>query len=273
MSSYVKFATTCLLFLLVSGCSSGSIHAPIDSRSHDANPKSTSGIKTSPAKTGRSYSASNATHYVVRSGDTLYSISRKYGMEFWQLASINGIRPPYNIHAGQRLSLRGNAKAVAAPVSKAGKPQPKPAPKATASNVEKPAAAKSGTVTSFDGKWQWPTRGRLLRGYKPNEPGKKGISIGGHNEQPVKAAASGKVVYVGSGLVGYGRLIIIRHNEKLLSTYGHNSKLLVEEGESVKAGQVIAKMGSSGTDRTELYFEIRKDGKPVNPLAYLPRQP
>ena len=275
MSSYVKFATTCLLFLLVSGCSSGSIRAPIDSRSHDANSKSTASIKTSPARAGRNYSTSNATHYVVRSGDTLYSISRKYGMEFWELASINGIRPPYNIYAGQRLSLRGESKtaAVAAPVSRAGTTQSKPASKVATQGVKKPATAQDGTVTTFDGKWQWPTRGRLLRGYKPNEPGKKGINIGGHSEQPVKAAASGKVVYVGSGLVGYGRLIIIRHNKELLSTYGHNSKLLVEEGESVKAGQVIAKMGSSGTDRTELYFEIRKDGKPVNPLAYLPRQP
>jgi lipoprotein NlpD len=194
-------------------------------------------------------------------------------MEFWELASINGIRPPYNIYAGQRLSLQGNAKAVTAPVSTVGKTQPKSAPKVATQSAEKPAAANAGAVTTFDGKWQWPTRGRLLRGYKPNEPGKKGISIGGHNEQPVKAAASGKVVYVGSGLVGYGRLIIIRHNEELLSTYGHNSKLLVEEGEYVKAGQVIAEMGSSGTDRTELYFEIRKDGKPVDPLAYLPGQP
>jgi len=279
MSSHVKLTIACLLCLLVAACSSGSIRAPIASRSHDANPESTSGVTTSPAKTGRSYSTSSATHYVVRSGDTLYSISRKYGMEFWQLASINGIRPPYNIYAGQRLSLRGKAKVstaaapVSSPVPSAGTPQPESAPKVAVSSVEQPAAGETGSVTEFDGTWQWPTRGRLLRGYKPNEPGKKGINIGGHNDQPVKAAASGKVVYVGSGLVGYGRLIIIRHNEELLSTYGHNSKLLVEEGEYVKAGQVIAKMGSSGTDRTELYFEIRKDGKPVDPLAYLPGQP
>ena len=87
----------------------------------------------------------------------------------------------------------------------------------------------------------------------------------------MKAAANGKVVYSGSGLVGYGRLIIIKHNETLLSAYGHNSKLLVSEGEYVKAGQEIANMGSSGTDRTQLYFEIRKNGKPVNPLRYLPK--
>jgi lipoprotein NlpD len=139
--------------------------------------------------------------------------------------------------------------------------------------VEEPVAEKPSITAGFDGHWQWPTRGRLLRGYKPDEPGKKGIYIGGHSKQPVKAAASGQVVYVGSGLVGYGRLIIIRHNEKYLSTYGHNSELLVGEGDYVKSGDVIAKMGSSGTDRTGLYFEIRKDGKPVDPLAYLPSQP
>jgi lipoprotein NlpD len=88
----------------------------------------------------------------------------------------------------------------------------------------------------------------------------------------VIAAADGKVVYSGSGLVGYGRLIIVKHNESLLSAYGHNSELLATEGDWVKAGRVIAKMGSSGTDRTLLYFEIRKEGKPVNPLRYLPKR-
>jgi lipoprotein NlpD len=111
----------------------------------------------------------------------------------------------------------------------------------------------------------------VLRGFRKNTTGKKGIDIGGHPDQPVKAAAAGKVVYVGSGLVGYGRLIIVKHNESLLSAYGHNSKLLVAEGDHVTAGQMIAKMGSSGSNRTALYFEIRKDGKPVNPMQYLPR--
>ena len=274
MPSPVKLFTVCLLALLVAACGSRSINAPIDSRSNSKHTKSTSSVTSSPAKTGRSYSTSGVAYYTVKSGDTLYSISRKYGMEYWELASINGIHPPFTVYKGQRLSLRGKAKAgaPAASVPKAGKPKPKPAPKTTAKTTAQPAAAKTGTVVKFDGNWKWPTRGRLLRGYKPNEPGKKGINIGGHSGQPVKAAASGKVVYVGSGLVGYGRLIIIRHNEHLLSTYGHNSKLLVAEGEHVKTGQTIAKMGSSGTSRTELYFEIRKDGKPVNPLNYLPRK-
>ena len=108
--------------------------------------------------------------------------------------------------------------------------------------------------------------------FQPSSTGKKGIDIGGHADQPVKAAAHGKVVYAGSGLVGYGRLIIVKHNENLLSAYGHNNKLLVKEGEQVSAGQMIAKMGSSGTNRNELYFEIRKNGKPTDPLKYLPKQ-
>jgi lipoprotein NlpD len=112
----------------------------------------------------------------------------------------------------------------------------------------------------------------VLRKYQPNASGKRGIDIGGHVDQPVNAAGNGTVVYSGSGLVGYGRLIIVKHSEDLLSAYGHNSELLVAEGEYVSAGQMIAKMGSSGTNRTELYFEIRKDGKPVDPLKYLPRK-
>jgi lipoprotein NlpD len=143
-----------------------------------------------------------------------------------------------------------------------------PPPVKQASKPEPGAAQKK---SAYDGKWVWPTRGRVVRGFQQKGTGKKGIDIGGHQGQPVKAAASGKVVYVGSGLVGYGRLIIVKHNEKLLSAYGHNSKLLVAEGDHVAAGQMIAKMGNSGTDRTALYFEIRKDGKPVNPMQYLPR--
>jgi lipoprotein NlpD len=144
---------------------------------------------------------------------------------------------------------------------------------ATLPAQQKAAAAVGATAdrVSYDGRWIWPTRGRILRSYQSSGRGKKGIEIGGHDGQPVKAAATGKVVYAGSGLVGYGRLIIIKHNENLLSAYGHNSKLLVSEGDQVEAGQQIAEMGSSGTNRTGLYFEVRKDGKPVDPLSYLPR--
>jgi len=118
--------------------------------------------------------------------------------------------------------------------------------------------------------WSWPAEGRLISTYNANSTGKKGVDIAGKTGDPVRAAASGKVVYAGSGLTGYGRLIIIKHNEDFLSAYAHNRKLIAKEGQWVKRGEVVALMGSSGTDRTELHFEIRKHGRPVDPLGYLP---
>ena len=243
------------------------------------------------------------THYRVRRGDTLYSIAWQHGLTIGELARQNRIQPPYTIYPGQRLTIKPPTRAVApvriqslaekppTPAKQprlAVKPAPQPAPKPAVRQPVKPAAkpapvaqqpAKSAPSTvkvptpppAYDGTWVWPTRGRVLRGFQPTGAGKKGIDIGGHHAQPVKAAAGGKVVYAGSGLVGYGRLIIVKHNENLLSAYGHNSKLLVAEGDQVSKGDMIAKMGNSGTDRTALYFEIRKDGKPVNPMRYLPR--
>ncbi|MEJ2687901.1 MAG: peptidoglycan DD-metalloendopeptidase family protein, partial [Gammaproteobacteria bacterium] len=120
--------------------------------------------------------------------------------------------------------------------------------------------------------WEWPTKGPVIQGYDPEQIGKKGITLGGRMGQPVRAAAGGRVVYSGSGLVGYGRLIIIKHDKDYLSAYANNSKLLVKEGERVRRGQVIARLGSSGINRVALHFEIRRDGKPVNPLRYLPKR-
>ncbi|MGD8311853.1 MAG: peptidoglycan DD-metalloendopeptidase family protein [Gammaproteobacteria bacterium] len=297
---------TILLLLLLTGCGFAPINAPVDSRgirSESHSPPRVPPVRQRPA--------GNADIYVVRRGDTLYSIAWKYGLSYQQLAAMNGVRAPYTIYVGQHLRVRPApaagrpavpARAVPArqvpartapakrvPVSR---PAPvrqaplKPPPPAPVPAVSPPPPTSSPTAASgpsasgnskaayaqFDGKWTWPTLGRVLSGFNARAPGKKGIHIGGHSEQPVKAAASGKVVYVGSGLVGYGRLIIIKHNDSLLSAYGHNSKLLVVEGDHVEIGQTIATMGSSGADRTALYFEVRKDGKPVNPLNYLPKK-
>jgi len=120
--------------------------------------------------------------------------------------------------------------------------------------------------------WRWPVDGPVLAGFEADEPGRQGLDIGGHMGQPVYAAASGVVVYSGSGLVGYGELIIIKHSDSYLSAYGHNSVRLVKEGQNVVAGQEIAEMGNSGAPRVELHFEIRKDGKPLNPQDFLPRR-
>lgn len=120
--------------------------------------------------------------------------------------------------------------------------------------------------------WSWPVKGRLISGYDKKSTGKKGINIAGKPGDPVRSAAAGKVVYSGSGLSGYGRLIIIKHNKDFLSAYAHNRKLIAREGQWVEKGEIIARMGRSGTDRTQLHFEIRKKGRPVNPLRYLPKR-
>jgi len=120
--------------------------------------------------------------------------------------------------------------------------------------------------------WKWPANGSVITRFKPRDEMNKGINIAGRKGEPVYAAAAGKVVYAGSGLLGYGNLIIINHNQEYLSAYAHNSRILVTENDNVNVGEKIAEIGSSGATRTMLHFEIRKDGKPVNPLQYLPRR-
>jgi lipoprotein NlpD len=118
-------------------------------------------------------------------------------------------------------------------------------------------------------RWRWPARGKVVTSFSAS--GRKGIDIEGRFGQTVMAAAGGRVVYSGSGLIGYGQLIIVKHNKRYLSAYAHNNKLLVKEGDAVKGGQRIAEMGRSGPNRALLHFEIRRDGKPIDPLRYLPK--
>jgi lipoprotein NlpD len=261
-----------LLGLSLAACGSQPINAPVGTRGTPEAVK--------PAPVTRQPARSTRGYYTVRRGDTLYSIAWQHGLSYRELASLNGIGFPYTIFAGQRLRVRpATAKA---PVARAAAPEPgpvaRPSPTSTPTPTPTPtpqpappAQAAEQPLPAVVSKWVWPAQGKVLRGFKPDSPGKKGVDIGGRHGQSVMAAAEGKVVYTGSGLVGYGRLIIIKHSDSLLSAYGHNSKLLVKEGERVKAGQLIARMGSSGTVGTRLYFEIRKDGKPVNPLRYLPK--
>jgi lipoprotein NlpD len=135
------------------------------------------------------------------------------------------------------------------------------------------APTNSASVTASTDKvdkWSWPTKGRVVKKFSDGDQGNKGIDIAGQRGQSVVSTANGSVVYSGSALRGYGNLIIVKHNENYLSAYAHNDKLLVQEGQSVRAGQKIATMGSSGSDSVRLHFEIRYQGKSVNPLRYLP---
>ncbi|OQP80313.1 hypothetical protein IA54_004590 [Xanthomonas phaseoli pv. syngonii LMG 9055] len=198
----------------------------------------------------------------VQRGDTLYAISRRTNITAADLAAWNGLSSPNTIYPGQTLKLYppGTSKpGGSAPVAGGTVAPPRPAA---------PIAAPVSSGFS----WRWPADGVVVGTFVTGETTKQGVDIAGTSGQAVRAAADGVVVYSGAGLVGYGELIIIKHNDQWLSAYGHNRKRLLNEGQSVKAGQQIAEMGRSGASRDMLHFEIRYNGKPVDPLLYLPKK-
>jgi lipoprotein NlpD len=199
--------------------------------------------------------------YVVRPHDTVYSIAWRYGLDFRDLARWNHIGPDFRIAVGQTLILAPVAAAAGTPPLKVPKPPPaiasaKP-PSATASAKPPLASALS---------WVWPTD----RMSAPQPVSGGGILLPGRLGQDIRAASSGRVVYNGSGIRGYGNLIIIKHGENLLSAYAHTRESLVQDGQEVVLGQVIAHMGEGAPQKPVLYFEIRRNGKPIDPLAFLP---
>lgn len=245
--------------------------------------------------------------YVVQPGDTLYSVARRHGLDRRALADRNGIKPPFEIHVGQRLALGARGPAPAGSTSSSASstgaggdmgpgadvfalsdaaaekaesvpldaPVPEPAIARPAETAKQPLAAPASPPRKVaepmpaaprKGKWLWPARGKIARKF----PAASGLDIVGERGQAIVAAAPGRVVYGGSGLRGYGKLIIIKHNDEFLSAYAHNDKLLVQEGQRVQQGQKIAEMGMSGTDRVKLHFQIRRNGAPVDPLKFLP---
>ena len=277
------------------GCASTG-QAPVEDRSINASPR-----PRTVAPPPRPAPPPGGTYRVQR-GDTLYSIAFRNGVDFRELAEWNSIEPPYTIYPGRelRLSPRGATRTVAsapppAPAAPSPSATPKPVPTApvatppppstsagTPSHVGSPTSVPPSGVTpppppppepapAGDVAWRWPADGQVVGGYVAGDPMKQGIDIAGKAGAPVRAAADGTVVYSGNGLIGYGELIIVKHNASLLSAYGHNRKRLVQEGDRVKSGQTIAEMGANGA-REELHFEIRKNGKPSNPLDFLPRR-
>ncbi len=199
----------------------------------------------------------------VRGGETLYSIAWRYGRDYRELARINNIRYPYLIKPGQRLQLRAQSGSRPPAAPRATKPSARPTPATPAMSTPR-ALQTRGTPN-----WQWPLDGKLVGQF--SAAGGRGIDIQASHTTVVRAAADGVVVYAGDGLIGYGNLVIIKHNETYLSAYAHNRALLVDEKNSVKAGDKIAEIGSTGKKSRVLHFEIRKNGEPVNPLRYLPK--
>jgi lipoprotein NlpD len=207
--------------------------------------------------------------YEVRAGDTLYSIAWRYGMDYRDLAKLNNIDPPFTIFVNQRLKVQSSGRGA--------KKTPKSARKAKP--VKKPPVtkAKKKALSDTAVKWYWPLDGTIISGFSLQGNVNKGLDIAGKAGQSVASAASGTVVYAGGGLRGYGKLVIVKHSEHFLSAYGNNSDILVKEGDKVKHGKVIARLGSNGPDgsgkgKEVLHFEIRRSGKPEDPLKYLPKK-
>tara|TARA_B110000037_G_scaffold184151_1_gene212791 strand:+ start:121 stop:1110 length:990 start_codon:yes stop_codon:yes gene_type:complete len=264
--------------------------------------------KNTPQTAG--HSKESGQNHTVRKGDTLYSIAQIYDIDYKNLAEWNNLENPGAISIGQQLRLSSpnimvkpaifalpdpeSSQTVQQPISESTsaatllKTEPKalklPYSKQAIAKLKAPEEALPAAVKNSKNenptelnaaardkggiKWIWPTEGRISSHFLKST---KGMDISGKIGQPVLASAAGKVVYSGTGLRGYGKLLIIKHNNAYLSAYAHNNKLLVKEGQTVSRGQVIAEMGKTDSKLVRLHFEIRKNGKPVDPLKYLPR--
>jgi len=269
---------------VLAGCANKNRPAPVEDRSPNAT--------KAPAKMiAGADNSGKPGYYSVKSGDTLIRIGMDNGQSWRDIARWNNIENPNLIETGQvlRVTPPEETGVVVRPVSSTNvvtSPTPASAASApaTATNtaaVRPPASAASPSNSSTPANnlantdsaeetvsFQWPTRGNVLAGF--DEVKNKGIDISGKAGDPVLAAADGKVVYAGSGLRGYGNLVILKHNNTYLTAYAHNQSLLVKEDQAIKRGQKIAEMGNSDADQVKLHFEIRRQGKPVDPAKYLP---
>jgi len=283
--------------VLLSGCGSTVLNrAPVEDRG-SVSGKAAMDARTAAVKQLPGFeNAGKPGYYTVKPGDTMIRIGLETGQTHKDITRWNSIDNPNKIEVGQVLRVvppvasettaaastasvavakpvstssvtstpiaAGTAKPASAPVAAASAPTPAPAP--AAANATATASASGDDEIN----WIWPGNGPVLAGF--DEAKNKGLDIGGSAGDPVVAAAEGRVVYAGAGLRGYGNLIILKHNSTYLTAYAHNQTLLVKEDQSVKKGQKIAEMGNSDADRVKLHFEVRRQGKPVDPSKYLP---
>ena len=272
-----------LLLTLLAGCTSRSLsNAPVEDRgtARSAAGASSSASANTMAPQSGGENIGKPGFYTVKPGDTLIRIGLDSGQNWRDLSRWNSIDNPNQIEVGQVLRTTpppGNASVVARPVaSQAPISTPLPAQGVSAAKPASNAAAPTNAdappppqnAAEDDVAWIWPAQGAQLAGF--DEVKNKGIDIAGKAGDAVLASADGRVVYSGAGLRGYGNLIILKHNNTYLTAYAHNQALLVKEDQAVRKGQKIAEMGSSDADRVKLHFEIRRQGKPVDPLKYLP---
>lgn len=228
---------TCLIFLFLCSCATYHAQAPV----HDID----------------TYKVGNTLFCRIQNGDTLYAVAWRYELDYRTLIQLNQLAPPYALHAGQSLRLNGEMPSVPQTIYKTPLKSTLP-PKTN----EKKQAPFPNRITC----WKWPARGKIIQSFSSRN---KGINLSSVYQAPIYAAADGEVVYAGNGLKRYGHLVIIKHNDSYLSAYAFNDQLFVRENESVKAGQRIATMGKTPAGKIQLHFEIRKNGKPIDPLSLL----
>lgn len=267
--------------LPLAGCGTGPNKAPVEDRrtsmSRPVMDPNTTAVRQPPGFEN----AGKVGYYTVKPGETLIRIGLETGQNWKDIARWNNLEQPNQIEVGQVLRVLAPVTAVAPNDSTGVVARPIGSGSIAASQVQpgqaSSAAARAGTpaagsepVAAMESglSWIWPVPGPVLAGF--DEVKNKGLDLGGAVGEPVLAAAEGRVVYVGAGLRGYGNLIILKHNSTYLTAYAHNKTLLVKEDQAVRKGQKIAEMGNSDADRVKLHFEVRRQGKPVDPLKYLP---
>ena len=264
-----------LLLLLLAGCAGTRGAAPVE----DRRPPSRAAAKAKPvAPAPASAAAVSPDSYTVKKGDTLYSIALEHGADYRDVAQWNALDDPTKLRIGQVLRVKPPAsqagvavgaaqrsvRVEARPLGSAPAPAPAPAPAAPPAMARDEPKLEAGPL-----QFTWPAKGKVLAGFA--EPRQKGIDIEGRTGDPVIAAAAGRVTYVGSGIPGLGKLVVIRHDQGYITVYAHNKDILVKEQQNVTRGQRIAELGSTDADRPKLHFQIRKGASAVDPLLYLPK--
>ncbi|MBC7436521.1 MAG: peptidoglycan DD-metalloendopeptidase family protein [Bdellovibrionales bacterium] len=275
-----KLAVIIVTLGVLAGCASRGVNrAPVEDRGASVGRPAVVIANDAPLKPPPSVeNAGKPGYYTVKPGDTLIRIGLDAGQNWRDIVRWNNIENPNLIEVGQVLRVAPpgvpqESVALVRPVPQSAVSPPGSATPYPAASSARPAAAASGTSGGANGEddvaWIWPVNGgNLIAGF--DEVKNKGLDIGGKVGESIVAASDGRVVYAGAGLRGYGNLIILKHNNTFLTAYAHNQTLLVKEDQTVRKGQKIAEMGSSDADRVKLHFEIRKQGKPVDPAQYLP---
>jgi len=266
----VRMAAVAGMLIGLAACSTYRGPAPVEERARAGRPAAAKPAPGTAQAPKPAIAAAADGFYSVKQGDTLYSIALEHGADYREVAQWNAIEDPTRIRIGQVLRVKppeAKPGVVVSAARGAGRVESR-AIDAPASAAQKPAAAAAAAAADDAVDFIWPAKGKVLAGFA--EPRSKGIDIDGRLGDPVVAAAAGRVTYIGTGIPGLGKLVVIKHDNGFITVYAHNRDILVKEQQAVARGQKIAELGSSDADRPKLHFQIRKGAAAVDPMRYLP---